>query len=221
VNFVAHLVVATAATTASPSSDLAIGAVLPDLASMAGTRFDRDRLPAEVVEGVMLHHRTDAAFHDHPWFVDVLRTDTPALEAAGLPRGAARACAHVGAELLLDGVLLENDTVAESLGEVIEALDVDRLGDLSPEQAEAWSRLFDRMRMGLGRQAYADPEAVAERLRFMLARRPRLALPPECEAALVTHLEWRRERVVSIAPSLVLEVTDEVRSDSGFDSGAA
>lgn len=210
-NFVAHLVVATAATGEAPGSDLAVGAVIPDLASMAGVRFDRASMPARVVDGVMIHHRTDEAFHDSAWFVDVLRTDTPALLAAGLPRGAARACAHVGAELLLDGVLLEDDGVADAFGDVSAALDIALLGDLTPEQEVAWARLFDRIRQGLGRAAYADPQAVAERLRFMLAHRPRLALPPECEPALVDHLIWRRTEVAAIAPALVAEVTDTVR----------
>ncbi len=211
-NFVAHLVVATSATGAAADSDLAAGAVIPDLASMAGVRFDRSTMPASVVEGVMVHHRTDDAFHDSAWFVDVLRTDVPALEAAGLPRGAARACAHVGAELLLDGVLLEDDGVADALGEVVGMLGIRLLGELTTEQRLAWERLFERMRVGLGRGAYAGPDEVAERLRSMLARRPRLALPAECEPALIDHLVWRRDQVVSIAPRLVRHVTDAVRA---------
>lgn len=216
----AHLVVATTVTGAAPSSDIAIGAVLPDLASMAGARIDRARLPGPVAEGVLVHHRTDEAFHGHPWFVDALRNDVTVLEAAGLPRGAARASAHVGAELLLDGVLLEDDDVAVALGQAVDALDLAQLGDLDDQQRERWAMLFDRMRGGMSRSVYASPEAVAERLRHLLARRPRLSLPPSCEPALVDHLAWRRAKVVAIAPCLVADVTATVR-DSGSGGWAA
>lgn len=205
-NFVAHLVVGLDVAGVDPASEVALGAVLPDFASMVGVRLDRSLLPPGVAEGVDLHHRTDSAFHGHPWFVDRVKVDVASLEAAGLPRGAARASAHVGTELLLDGVLLEDDDVAAALARLVEELDVERLGPAGAARSGDWQLLFDRMRQGSSRAAYGSPELVAERLRSMLARRPRLVLPVACGPALVDHLTVRRRDVVAMAPTVVADV---------------
>jgi hypothetical protein len=65
-NFVAHAHVALRR--AGTSWDVAFGAVLPDLASMAGTRIDRSLLSPPVEEGVALHHRTDTVLQPHEYF---------------------------------------------------------------------------------------------------------------------------------------------------------
>src|SRR5687768_8762401 len=80
--------------------------MLPDLASMAGVRLDTTELPDDVAAGVRHHYAADAAFHGHESFIRLLRTVRTALADAGVARGPARAAAHVGVELALDGWLL-------------------------------------------------------------------------------------------------------------------
>src|SRR5690606_17656531 len=63
VNVLGHTYVARAVGNASPEHVL--GAVLPDLAPMAGVRVRRNELDGDLAEGVRCHLRTDAAFHAH------------------------------------------------------------------------------------------------------------------------------------------------------------
>lgn len=103
-NFFGHVVVATWL----PDADgrTALGAMLPDLLGIAGLRGVEPRDP-EVARGLELHHRTDDVFHASDAFVTLQASLRAALEAGGLQGGPARAVAHVGVELLLDGALLD------------------------------------------------------------------------------------------------------------------
>jgi hypothetical protein len=115
-NFFGHVVVATW----QPARDArtALGAMLPDLVGVAGLRGVAPGDP-EVARGVALHHRTDEVFHASDTFVSLQTLLRSALEARGIRGGPARAAAHVGIELLLDGLLLDGgpidgDSVAEA-----------------------------------------------------------------------------------------------------------
>lgn len=81
-----------------------LGAMLPDFASMIGARLDAQPNP-RLAAGVAHHHATDAAFHHAPAVVGLMRDAEARLTARGVRRGPTRAVAHVGVELLLDGVL--------------------------------------------------------------------------------------------------------------------
>ena len=48
-----------------------LGSMLPDFASMSGTRLNPVEQP-EVAAGVALHHRTDDAFHGAPSFLHLM-----------------------------------------------------------------------------------------------------------------------------------------------------
>jgi hypothetical protein len=216
VNLVGHLVVGMRLARVEPTHDVALGVMLPDLGSMAGLAADRSGLPAAVAEGVRLHHLTDAAFHGQPWFVQAVAADRQALQEAGLPRGAARACAHVGFELLLDGLLLEHRSVAESVAVALDGLAAERLGAGAGGAPDRWEELFDRLR-GSRRliDSYSTPEGVARRLRWVLARRPRLALEQAHLDPLVERLQARRARLEAVAPMLVEAVVERARVGSG------
>jgi hypothetical protein len=220
-NVVAHLVVAGRVTGLDPGTDELLGAVLPDLASMAGQRVDRARLPAGVAAGVAVHHRTDQCFHGHPWFVAAVRHDVADLRRAGLPRGASRASAHAGIELLLDGVLLDDPIVRGSVEVFIASLDVDRLGEAGVVHRARWERLFVRMGEGSLADAYGSAESVADRLHHALAGRPRLAFDRAHRPALVDQLAARRVDVDRVAADLVDGVADAVLRDSGSPGRAA
>src|SRR5262245_38990668 len=93
--------------------------MLPDFASMSRARLAGAE-DARIAAGIALHQRTDDAFHGAPTFVALYRDGCQELEAAGLGLGPARAVAHVGTELVLDGLLLDG----AAAGPYLEALAV-------------------------------------------------------------------------------------------------
>lgn len=93
-----------------------LGAMLPDFASMCGARLAVEQPDPEIAAGVALHHLTDAIFHRAPVVVGLFRDAEVRLEARGVRKGPRRAAAHVGVELLLDGVFVrESDNRAAYL----------------------------------------------------------------------------------------------------------
>ncbi len=197
-NFVGHIRVAldqSAESTEVGQGDdqlpLLIGAALPDVAAMGRFRLLHQADDPTVRSGIALHHRTDDAFHGHRWFRDHSQAVTSALAVLGLPRGAARACGHVGVELLLDGYLLDASSDLASItdramGAVIrpelgigDMVDADRRAD--------WQHHLHRTAGWPVPTDYRDPEAVAERLRRILDRRPRLRFDTE-QTSRVAHV---------------------------------
>ena len=114
-NYFGHAAIASwhVAPTAPDSGATALGAMLPDFATMSGTRL-ADPTDAGVARGIDLHHETDAAFHPLPVVLALMRELDERLDAAGCARGPRRAVAHIGVELLLDGVLVEDETYRAS-----------------------------------------------------------------------------------------------------------
>ena len=119
VNFVGHSFIA-ARTSGDPV--FALGAMLPDFASMIGARLAKHD-HVELAAGIADHHRTDDAFHGAPTFVRLCRDEALGLEALGLGWGASRAVAHVATELILDGLLLENDRIERGYLDAIETIE--------------------------------------------------------------------------------------------------
>jgi hypothetical protein len=105
VNFFGHAAVASWSAE-SPGSVL--GAMLPDFATMSGARL-AEPTDAAIAHGIELHHKTDAAFHHLAPVLALMRELDGHLEAAGCARGPRRAVAHIGVELLLDGVLVDTE----------------------------------------------------------------------------------------------------------------
>jgi hypothetical protein len=172
VNILGHTHVALAAGRDDPG--YLLGAVLPDLAPMAGVRVDRQALAAPIADGVRCHVRTDTAFHAHPAFVAGAGAVRRALEERGVASGPARAVGHAGWELLLDGTLVGTDSEAEFRRAM--ATGGDPSGAMSAADAGLWTAFVDRGRSTPALR-YDDPRWVADRLRAMLSRRPRLRLP--------------------------------------------
>lgn len=199
-NYLGHVAVALA--TGRDDPHFVLGAALPDLASMAGVRLDRARASGALADGVACHLAADTAFHDHPAFragASALRRD---LGQAGLPTGPRRAIGHAGWELLLDGTLT---------GSVVEAAYRAALAEGGVASAAVVPR--DRPRwVGLLASGpppalrYDDPVWVAERLVTMLARRPRLALPPGRVPAVAAVLERHLDRVGAVAVGVIADV---------------
>ena len=94
VNFLAHVVVAHRVEGDSPA--VALGAALPDLVTIAGCRFDNDRLTPDLRRGVACHHQADRGFHADRRFLTGAAAIRSAAAAGGLAPGPSRAVGHVG-----------------------------------------------------------------------------------------------------------------------------
>ncbi len=204
-NFVGHSVIA-ARTSDDPA--FVLGAMLPDFASMVGARLGRHEHVA-LTAGIADHHRTDDAFHATKTFVALCRDEGEALEAAGLPWGAARAVAHVGTELVLDGLLLERPGVDRTYEDAIEA--VEWLGPALRFENDGLSRFLELHRR-LARygppHGYRDPLFVRDRLVQILDRRPRLALGAGGAERLGAFMPGMARRVLDAAPDLLAELEE-------------
>lgn len=203
-NFLGHAVVAAAQ---DDAPEFVLGAMLPDLAAMAGFRF-REVRAAEPAAGVTLHHRTDAVFHSSRDFVQLARETMAGLTGAGMRRGPARAVAHVGVELMLDGWWVREHGVPGSYRRALDAA-----SDVEPHLVWRGEVEDASLTRGCTRIAeldvaggYADPAFVAQRLTRIFARRPRLALRGE-EPQMVR--DWTldaRSAIDASAPRLLREI---------------
>jgi hypothetical protein len=161
---------------------------LPDLQREAGVALG-NMWPEHVRAGIACHREADAVFHD----LDVFRTQsallTGALLDAGVPRGAARAVGHAGWELLFDGALLDDASLADAY------LTAMRVPVEHPDWSAALARRVER---GVP-TFYAEPAHVTELLWRVLSRRRLLAFDREHCAAVTACL---RDAQPSIAASV-------------------
>lgn len=155
-----------------------LGAALPDLGAMGRFRLMGQTADPDVSAGIALHHATDDVFHRHPTFTGAMARLRADLAGDGVGRGPARAVAHVGPELLIDGYLLGDPTVGEAVDAAFAQIEFlgPSLATLVESNEPAWERhLAEVPGWGLPTD-YADPLAVANRLHRILSRRPRLQL---------------------------------------------
>lgn len=203
-NFFGHAVVACRQ---APSSLLALGAMLPDFASMSGNRIERVR-DDELQAGIELHHATDEVFHRVPCFVSLCAESMAHLSGSGLHRGSARAVSHIGVELVLDGELSRDERACLLYDQALEDAGresvIDAIEWRDPPSPERWRLQIKRLREGGIPAAYADAEFVTRRIYYLLAPRKRLALE---ERQLGVVDSWVR----SVRPR-VAERTEEIMS---------
>ena len=178
-----------------PEPRFVLGAMLPDLAVILGSRFE---LPAEPVlaDGVRLHHATDALFHASDGFRRWNQDGVVALLALELPRGPARGAAHLGVELLLDGVLARAPGPAPgayqaALAEAGQVSIAWRGKDLRRDLEDLCERLAGHS----AASAAADASRLAERIERTLAPRRRLRLAPEHVEPIARWLAATRPRI--------------------------
>ncbi len=188
-----------------------IGSALPDFAAMGRFRLTETAEVASVRAGIDFHHRTDDLFHSHPWFRENSNRVEADLEAAGIPRGAAMACGHVGVELLLDGQLLdENDDLRASVdGATLSLADPDfGLKDLVEEdRGPDWSDHLAKIRDWPLPDDYRSPEGVAGRLERILSRRPRLAFD-RSQCAVVASVLGRNQPALETGAGELIDDLD-------------
>jgi hypothetical protein len=202
-NFVGH---ALAATWVDTDPRFALGAMLPDFASMAAAGGPRVPLGDDhgpvVQAGIAWHHRTDHAFHGCAAFLELTDVGTAALRDAGLGRGAALAAAHVGVELLLDGELCHDPDLVRHYHDAL-ASDA----ELTPPLRAVVRRLGE---IGTPHW-YRDTAEVAARLFRILGARPRLAIAPEQLDALRGWLCSVQPAIRDATPGLLAELRSRLR----------
>ncbi len=199
-NYFGHAAVASW-TTAEPG--IALGAMLPDFATMC-----RAKLPtspdAAITAGLALHHRTDEVFHQLPVVTASMRELDDRLAHGGCARGPRRAVAHVGLELLLDGVLVAEPAYRTSY-----------LAAIAHDGPIAWSDVHQRgeaarFAVVLARlRSYGvpddlrEPDAITQRLARILAGRPLLEPDAADLRAIRTALGEHAPRVAVAAETVM------------------
>lgn len=170
VNYFGHAAVASWSAAAGPG--VTLGAMLPDFAGMIGGRI-ASADDAAVTGGIALHHATDAAFHRLPAVTGLMRELDEHLDRGGCARGPRRAVAHIGVELLLDGVLV--DEPAYRAAYLAALAHEPALTWRDPDAAPRFAVLLDRLRGHGVPDDLRRPEAIASRVQRVLAHRPLLA----------------------------------------------
>ena len=182
---------------------LALGAMLPDFATMCRARLDTQVDPA-LAAGVALHHATAAVFHVAPVVVGLFRDAEARLTARGVRRGPTRACAHVGVELLLDGALLPDAGYRRAF-----------TAAMAHDGAVAWSDDDGAARFATLRARLRDHDpprdltsgaGVAARLVRILAGRPLLAIAGDEHAAVAAVMDELVTRVTAATPTVLTQV---------------
>lgn len=188
-----------------PAAELRVlcaGAMLPDFVGML--RLGRPTIHDPVLaRGVAFHHGTDAAFHELNSFQRLTRQSFSWLSQRHLPRGPARAVAHIGIEILLDEVLATEpaarDAYRAALGVPLPSL----LEFANPNDAERLAELQAALLTRAATQLAPVPELVAARIARSLAGRPRLALDAAGEVLLGGWVAATRPLVAAEAPEVL------------------
>jgi hypothetical protein len=209
-NFLGHTHVALAGGDDDPG--FVLGAVLPDLAPVAGIRLAARQLEGPLGDGVRCHLRADAAFHADPRFVTGSRAMRRALAAQGVESGPARAVGHAGWELLLDGTLVASEAEEAFRGALAQGERA--LPALADGDRERWAAFLARRRSSSGLH-YDDPAWVADRLYSMLARRPRLALPAGQVPLVADVLAAQAPAVPEVAAAVLDDTARQVSGPGG------
>jgi len=183
VNLVGHVAVAVSDDDApAPDAEFLVGCMLPDLAAIARVRMT-SKPGGELGHGVEFHHACDVVFHESVWFRARTVEVRDALLAAGVDRGAARACAHAGVEMVLDGALVADTRLREHVRTTLVAVDAAAgtalAGLVAGTDRAEWAQRLRMIARSLDPQRYAHPRFVAERLHRMTSGRPRIALRAE------------------------------------------
>ncbi|HWO25391.1 MAG TPA: hypothetical protein VNO30_41910 [Kofleriaceae bacterium] len=196
-NFFGHAAVAS---WSSPEAGVALGAMLPDFQTMSGARVAA-AADAAVATGIALHHATDAAFHRLPATTALMRELDERLAARGCARGPRRATAHVGVELLLDGVLVGEPGYRAAYTRAL-ALEVELVWH-DPGDPLRFGGLLARLRAHGVPDDLRRPDAIAQRLARMLAHRPLLAPSAADLRAIRAALAEHQPRVEAAADTVL------------------
>ena len=187
-----------------------LGSAIPDLVGMSGTRLVRWAGHRALSAGVEFHLATDRIFDSNPLFTKNKSEFFPQYNEI-IPRGAARACANIGFEILLDGDVLKR---SEAVDAYLEATETLRNRNLPLGKFALDSARFEKFIGGWSRVqvpwAYQDPEKVARIVhhRLMIYGSPRLMFD-ESKIPEVTEVFVRQQQAVSLVAGRILDMTLE------------
>ena len=196
-----------------------LGAMLPDFAGMVRVRLPESEHP-ELASGIAFHHATDEVFHDCPSFRELTSRAFDSLRGLGMARGAARAVAHVGIEILLDGELARQPRAASAYLAGLTAF-----AELGPSLA--WRGPGDALAvrgltLALGARGvspgHSAPDMLALRVSRSLADRPRLALGSGEERKVLEWAAAARAEVAGRAADLLAELGQGLTSKGALAS---
>lgn len=206
-NFFGHAVVAG---WQSGDPNFALGAMLPDFASMIGGKISGVDHPV-IARGIDLHHKTDAAFHQLRDFFDLCAEAGALLRARGIRRGPVRGAAHVAVELCLDGYLAgDGGAVAHYLATVAGS-DPSLLRWQSAESGPRFAGLLARLADAGAPRPPIVPDRIARRVSRALASHPLLAVTAIEERDLSTQLPSIDAAVAARAPALIANLRRALR----------
>ena len=197
-NFFGHAAVAS---WSSPAPGTVLGAMLPDFATMIRSRLV-DPTDAAVAAGIDHHHATDAAFHGMPAVLGLMRELDERLAALDCARGPRRAVAHIGVELLLDGVLVTESAYREAYASAL-AHDPTGVRWRDDEGPPRFDTLLARLRTHGAPDDLRKPHAITQRLHRMLAHRPLLAPSASDLTAIDKALAAYQPRVEAAADTVL------------------
>ena len=120
-----------------------------------------------------------------------------------MPRGPARAVAHIGIEMLLDEVMATEESARDAYRAALRVPLSPLLEFANPLDAERLAGLQEALLARSESQLRPAPELVAERIRRTLAGRPRLATDVAGQALLGTWVTLTRPEVLAEAPEVL------------------
>ena len=186
----------------SEAAAVVLGSMLPDFATMSGARIDNDGAHgAELARGIDIHHATDATFHRLPVVMGLMRDLDTLLAERGCARGPRRAVAHIGVELLLDGVLVDEPAYRAAYTRALACEDAPVWR--APDDPARYAMLMSRLRAFGVPDDLREPAKITVRLGRMLAHRPLLAPSPSDLDAIRDALAVYKPRI-DVAADTVL-----------------
>lgn len=194
-----------------------LGAMLPDWYSMLRLKETAPADP-QVALGVEFHLETDALFHCTPTFVSCNQMAVAALRNAGVSRGPARACAHIGVEMLIDAELMKDEEHFEAYREALAfgAHSPHPFSESPPEAREKLVWLCKHLLSGGRAVHHTTRERFRERLGNALRGRRRLE-PSRDELEAIAQYLSQESEVAQQVPSLLKELAPLFEKSRSFD----
>ncbi len=184
--------------------------MLPDLSAMLRIRTPRAG-ESLLARGIALHHATDAAFHTAPAFIGMQDRARVTLAELGLGRGAVRAVAHIGTEILLDESLGLDPAVERAYLAALYASDT----ALAELEAQVEANRIQRLARDLAARGVArnsEPGLVARRLRRALETHPRLSFGEQEEPQVAAWVARSRPQIAAEADAVVAQLRSRLAS---------
>ena len=208
-NYVGHAFVATK-TFPGANDFLIYGSMLPDFIGMARTKLNPLIEDSDILAGVNFHYNTDSTFNRNLYF-NQIKKEFFARHSEFLPRGAAKACADPGSEILLDGYVVKLEGVAEMYERVMRT--VNRSSFWVSQLAINSTSLFElnsKMNEYGAPFIYSDPEFAAASIYRRLIDRRRLRFEENFIPRVAEVFEDQQRAIFELAPKMLSQTIDEL-----------